>query len=75
MVVDKPRTHHDDAGNRPRNDAPAEFDKTIASTSNMVSGRAGFAFKVGWDGRFRKYGVGILNAIQDVYLDDHITVA
>ncbi len=33
----------------------------IASTSNFVSGGAGFAFKVGWDDTFRKHGVGILN--------------
>jgi Acetyltransferase (GNAT) domain len=35
--------------------------ETIASTSNFVSGKAGFAFKVGWDEAYRKYSVGILN--------------
>ncbi|MCK6423483.1 MAG: GNAT family N-acetyltransferase [Burkholderiaceae bacterium] len=36
-------------------------DRTIASTSNMVSGATGFAFKVGWDPEYRKFGIGILN--------------
>lgn len=36
-------------------------DQTIASTSNLVSGTQGFAFKVGWDPAYRKNGVGILN--------------
>jgi len=35
--------------------------QTIASTSNLVSGTQGFAFKVGWDPAYRKNGVGILN--------------
>jgi hypothetical protein len=35
--------------------------QTIASTSNFVSGHAGFAFKIGWDEAFRKYCVGMLN--------------
>ncbi len=34
---------------------------TIASTSNLVSGNRGFAFKVGWDPQYRKFGIGILN--------------
>ena len=39
-------------------------DQPIASTSNFVSGTEGFAFKVGWDPEYRKYGVGILNEIE-----------
>lgn len=35
--------------------------QTIASTSNLVSGATGFAFKVGWDPAYRKNGIGILN--------------
>lgn len=35
--------------------------EVIASTSNMVSGREGFAFKVGWDQALRRLGVGVLN--------------
>jgi CelD/BcsL family acetyltransferase involved in cellulose biosynthesis len=40
--------------------------KTIASTSNYVSGDAGFAFKVGWDPAYRKQGPGILNEVEFV---------
>ncbi len=36
-------------------------DRVIASTSNFVSGGAGFAFKVGWDAELRKLGPGVLN--------------
>jgi len=36
-------------------------DRVIASTSNFVSGGAGFAFKVGWDFELKKLGPGILN--------------
>jgi hypothetical protein len=35
--------------------------RAVASTANYVSGDAGFAFKVGRDGHYRKFGVGILN--------------
>ena len=35
--------------------------EVIASTSNMVSGCEGFAFKVGWDPALRRLGVGVLN--------------
>jgi hypothetical protein len=35
--------------------------RAIASTSNYVSGGVGFAFKIGWDERYRKFGPGILN--------------
>lgn len=38
--------------------------KTISSTSNLISGNAGFAFKVGWDTDFAKYAPGIVNEIQ-----------
>ncbi len=37
--------------------------QAIASTSNFISGGAGFAFKVGWNEDYRKYGVGILNEV------------
>jgi CelD/BcsL family acetyltransferase involved in cellulose biosynthesis len=36
-------------------------DRVIASTSNFVSGGAGFAFKVGWDAELRKLSPGVLN--------------
>jgi len=36
-------------------------DRVIASTSNFVSGGAGFAFKVGWESELRKFGPGVLN--------------
>jgi hypothetical protein len=39
-------------------------DIPIASTSNFVSGSEGFAFKIGWDSDYRKFGVGILNEIE-----------
>jgi hypothetical protein len=39
-------------------------DQAIASTSNFVSGRVGFAFKVGWDESYRKFGLGILNEVE-----------
>jgi hypothetical protein len=38
--------------------------KNISSTSNLISGKAGFAFKVGWDIEYAKYGPGILNEIK-----------
>jgi hypothetical protein len=34
--------------------------QTIALSSNFVSARAGFAFKVGWDEAFKKFGIGNL---------------
>lgn len=37
---------------------------TISSTSNLISGKAGFAFKVGWDFEYAKYGPGILNELK-----------
>lgn len=39
-------------------------DKVIAMVSNLVSGRAGFTFKVGWDTSFAKMSPGILNEIE-----------
>jgi CelD/BcsL family acetyltransferase involved in cellulose biosynthesis len=38
--------------------------KVIASTSNLISGQAGFAFKIGWDEVFSKLGPGILNEVE-----------
>ena len=37
--------------------------QVIASTSNFISGCAGFAFKVGWNDDYRKFGIGILNEL------------
>lgn len=39
-------------------------DKKISSTTNLISGKAGFAFKVGWDIEYAKYGPGIVNEIK-----------
>lgn len=36
----------------------------ISSTSNFVSGRAGFAFKIGWDPNYAKLSPGMLNEIE-----------
>jgi hypothetical protein len=36
----------------------------ISSTSNLISGRAGFAFKIGWDPAFMKMSAGILNEVE-----------
>lgn len=36
----------------------------ISSTSNFVSGRAGFAFKIGWDPAYAKLSPGMLNEIE-----------
>jgi len=38
--------------------------KCISSTSNLISGKAGFAFKVGWDLEYAKYSPGIVNEIK-----------
>jgi hypothetical protein len=40
--------------------------EAVASTSNLISGSEGFAFKVGWDQNYRKFGVGILNEAEFV---------
>lgn len=36
----------------------------ISSTSNFVSGRAGFAFKIGWDPAYTKLSPGMLNEVE-----------
>jgi hypothetical protein len=36
----------------------------IASTSNFVSGGAGFAFKIGWDPAFKAFSPGLLNELE-----------
>jgi hypothetical protein len=38
--------------------------KVVASTSNLISGCAGFAFKIGWDEEFSRVGPGILNEVE-----------
>jgi hypothetical protein len=38
--------------------------KVIASTTNLIAGCAGFAFKIGWDEAFSKLGPGILNEVE-----------
>lgn len=40
---------------------------TISSSSNLISGDAGFAFKIGWDPLYAKYSPGILNEV--LFLD------
>lgn len=39
-------------------------DQIVASNSNFIAGDMGFAFKVGWDPRFRDQSPGILNELQ-----------
>ena len=39
-------------------------DALIASTSNLISGGAGFAFKIGWDPRYAKMSLGVLNELE-----------
>ena len=38
--------------------------RVVASTCNFVSGRMGFAFKVGWDPALRRLGPGMLNEVE-----------
>jgi hypothetical protein len=38
----------------------------VASTCNLISGRTGFAFKIGWDPRYAKGSPGILNEVEFV---------
>jgi len=38
--------------------------KSIASTANFTSGNIGFAFKVGWDVEYARFGLGITNEIE-----------
>ena len=40
--------------------------EVIASTSNLISGKSGFAFKVGWNPAFSKMSPGILNEVEFV---------
>lgn len=37
--------------------------RVIASSSNYISGRVGFAFKIGWDPEFASAGPGLLNEL------------
>ena len=39
-------------------------DVCISSTTNLISGRAGFGFKMGWDTQYAKYSPGIVNVTQ-----------
>lgn len=39
-------------------------ERIIASTSNFISGRAGFAFKLGWDPDYAAMSPGLLNEIE-----------
>jgi hypothetical protein len=39
-------------------------DLVVASTSNFISGRAGFAFKLGWHPDYAKYSPGILSELE-----------
>ena len=38
-------------------------DEVIASTSNLISGNTGFAFKIGWNTEYAKLSPGILNEV------------
>lgn len=38
--------------------------ESIASTTNFISGRAGFGFKLGWDAAYARFGLGIMNEIE-----------
>jgi CelD/BcsL family acetyltransferase involved in cellulose biosynthesis len=38
--------------------------EVVSSTSNLVSGNEGFAFKIGWDPRYATMSVGILNEVE-----------
>jgi len=39
-------------------------DEIIASTSNLISGNAGFAFKLGWNPDYAKMAPGLLNEVE-----------
>lgn len=39
-------------------------DTRISSTANLISGKAGFGFKMGWDPQYAKYSPGIVNVIR-----------
>jgi hypothetical protein len=38
--------------------------RVIASTSNFISGKVGFAFKIGWDDEFAAVSPGLLNELE-----------
>ena len=38
--------------------------KVIASTCNLISGTAGFAFKIGWDPEYKRYSPALLNELE-----------
>jgi hypothetical protein len=38
--------------------------EAISSTCNFISGKAGFAFKLGWDERFARQGLGMLSEFE-----------
>lgn len=40
--------------------------ESIASTTNFISGRAGFGFKLGWDAVYARFGPGIMNEIETI---------
>lgn len=40
--------------------------KSIASTTNFISGKAGFGFKLGWDSAYARFGLGIMNEIETI---------
>lgn len=44
--------------------------QTIASTSNIISGNNGFAFKIGWDPDYAKYSPGIQNELMLLICQD-----
>lgn len=39
-------------------------EEVISSSANLISGQAGFGFKIGWEETFAEYGIGIANEIQ-----------
>jgi len=39
-------------------------ERVVSSTNNFISGRAGFAFKIGWHRDFAKMSPGILNEVE-----------
>lgn len=46
-------------------------DHPISSTVNFISGKVGFAFKIGWDPSYSKYSPGILNEAKWLECDDN----
>jgi hypothetical protein len=39
---------------------------SIALTTNFISGKAAFGFKVGWDAAYAQFGLGIMNELETV---------